>query len=123
MSSRTGHGSSQVFEMLQAFLCISWACDFRAGDNASIFLVGPSRQTEALLSCLDGLALLVSRRASFYVEEDSALPPRWLLTAARIADHDVGKSPPSTRRSRPSLNDNPSLRATLYAAGGVGEIY
>ena len=30
---------------------------------------------------------------------------------------------PSTRRSRPSLNDDPSLCATLYTVGGVGELY
>jgi hypothetical protein len=40
-SSRTGHGSSQVFQILPAFTCISWACAFRAGDNASIFFSGP----------------------------------------------------------------------------------
>ena len=34
-----------------------------------------------------------------------------------------GESPPSTRRSRPSLNDDPSLRATFYTFGGVGELY
>ena len=31
--------------------------------------------------------------------------------------------PPSTRRSRPSLNDDPSLCATLNTFGGVGELY
>ena len=41
ISPRTGHGSSQVFEMLPAFSCISWACAFRAGDDASIFFSGP----------------------------------------------------------------------------------
>ena len=49
ISTRTGHGSSQEFEMLPAFSCISWACAFRAGDDASIFSVGPSRQREALV--------------------------------------------------------------------------
>ena len=38
ISSRTGHGSSQVFEMLPAFSCISWACAFRAGDDALVWL-------------------------------------------------------------------------------------
>jgi hypothetical protein len=28
-SSRTGHGSSKMFEMLPAFLCILWACAFQ----------------------------------------------------------------------------------------------
>jgi|AntAceMinimDraft_5_1070358.scaffolds.fasta_scaffold148946_1 hypothetical protein len=32
-------------------------------------------------------------------------------------------SPPNTRRSRPDLNDDPSLCATLYTDGGVGELY
>jgi hypothetical protein len=40
ISPRTGHGSSQVFEKLQAFSCISWACAFLAGDDASIFFSG-----------------------------------------------------------------------------------
>ena len=34
-----------------------------------------------------------------------------------------GESPPSTRRSRPSQNDVPSLCATHYTFGGVGELY
>jgi hypothetical protein len=33
ISSRTGHCSSQVIEMLPAFSCISCACAFRAGDD------------------------------------------------------------------------------------------
>ena len=41
ISFRTGHGSSKVFEMLPAFSCISWACAFRAGDDASTFFSGP----------------------------------------------------------------------------------
>jgi len=49
ISPRTGHGSSQVFEMLPAFSCISCACAFRAGGDASIFSVDPSRQREALV--------------------------------------------------------------------------
>ena len=48
ISSRTGHGSSQVFEMLPAFSCISWACAFRAVMHP-YFSVGPSRQSEALV--------------------------------------------------------------------------
>jgi hypothetical protein len=60
MSSRTGHGSSQEFEMLPSFWFISCACAFRAGDEANIFSVGPSRLREALVPCLDGLALLES---------------------------------------------------------------
>jgi hypothetical protein len=49
ISARTGHGSSKVFEMLPAFSCISWACAFRAGDDASIFSLGPPRQRGALV--------------------------------------------------------------------------
>jgi hypothetical protein len=52
LSPRTGHGSSEVFEMLPAFSCSSWACVFLAGDDASIFSVGPlipPRQREALV--------------------------------------------------------------------------
>jgi hypothetical protein len=56
-------------------------------------------------------------------EEDSTSPPRWLLTAARIVVHEEGESLPNTQRSRPSLNDDPSLCATLYTVGGVGELY
>ena len=33
---------SQVFEMLPAFSCISCACVFRAGGDASIFFSGPA---------------------------------------------------------------------------------
>jgi hypothetical protein len=36
---------------------------------------------------------------------------------------EVGESPSNNRRSRPSLNDDPSFCATLYTAGGVGELY
>ena len=41
----------------------------------------------------------------------------------RIVVKEEGKSPPSTRRSRPSLNDDPSLCAALYTFCGVGELY
>jgi hypothetical protein len=41
MLPRTGNSSSQVFEMLPDFSCISWACAFRAGGDASIFFSGP----------------------------------------------------------------------------------
>jgi hypothetical protein len=43
-----------VFEMLPVFSCISWACAFRAGGDASMFFSGPAEAG----SCLDGLALL-----------------------------------------------------------------
>jgi hypothetical protein len=41
MLPRTGHGNLQVFEILPAFSCISWACAFRAGDDAFILFSGP----------------------------------------------------------------------------------
>ena len=34
-----------------------------------------------------------------------------------------GESLPNTRRSHQGLNDGPSLCATLYTAGSVGELY
>jgi hypothetical protein len=39
--------------------------------------------------------------------------------------HEEGEMKASqiTLRSRPSLNDDPSICATLYDAGGVGELY
>jgi hypothetical protein len=55
ISPRTGHGSSQVFEMLPAFSCLTWVCVFRAGDGASIYTVGPPRQRRC--------TRLLSRRA------------------------------------------------------------
>jgi hypothetical protein len=35
----------------------------------------------------------------------------------------VVESPPNTRRSRLSLDDDPFLCAALHTAGGVGELY
>jgi hypothetical protein len=46
-----------------------------------------------------------------------------LVTAARIAVYQEVESLLNTRSSRPSLNDDPSLCATLYTAGGVVELY
>jgi hypothetical protein len=60
ISSRTGRGSSKVIEMLPEFSGNSWACAIRAGNDSSVFSVGPSRQREALVCCLDGLVLLES---------------------------------------------------------------
>ena len=39
------------------------------------------------------------------------------------AAQEEGESPPNTRRSRPSLNDDPSLCATPYTLGGIGELH
>jgi hypothetical protein len=44
ISPRTGHSSSQVFEMLPAFSCILWASAFRAGLVHPNFSVGPPRK-------------------------------------------------------------------------------
>ena len=80
ISSRNGT-RAQVFEMLPAFSCISWACVF-AGDGAAIFFsgliefpVGGDKNWE-----VDSMGWLIW---NFMVhpllgEEDSALSPRWL---------------------------------------------
>jgi hypothetical protein len=41
ISPCTGYGSSQVFKMLPAFSCVSWACAFLAGNDESIFFCEP----------------------------------------------------------------------------------
>ena len=58
--------------------------------------------------------------ADIDIDTTSAFSPD---TAARIVVHEEGESLPNTRRSRPGLNDDPTLCATLYTAGGVGELY
>jgi hypothetical protein len=62
--SRTGHGSSQVFEMLSAFLAFRGRYLLVRGMTHPYFSVGPSRQREALVYCRDGLALLETHDAS-----------------------------------------------------------
>jgi hypothetical protein len=44
-------------------------------------------------------------------------------TTARIAVYEEGKSTHKIWRSHPSVNNDPSICATLYTAGGVGELY
>jgi len=51
------------------------------------------------------------------------IAPVPLSPLGNIAVQEEGESTPSTRRSCPSLNDDPSLCATLYTFGGVGELY
>ena len=69
---------AQVFEMLPAFSCISWACVF-AGDDAAIFSVGPTRQGEARkCSASAGWLFWNFMVNPLLGEEDSALSPRWL---------------------------------------------
>jgi hypothetical protein len=123
ISPRTGHGSSKVFEVLPNFSCGSWACAFR-GINASIIFSGPIEAEER------GTCFL-SRRAG-----SSGLSWRILSLVKRTPNRhragfepqhasslrQVGESPPKTRRSRPSLNDDPSLCATTYTFGGVGDL-
>ena len=108
ISPRTGHSSSQVFEMLPAFSCVSWACAFRAGGGASIFFSGP---VEA-----EGATRVLPRRAG-----SSGIPWRTVsLVKKTLHRHRVGfepqraspfmksvKAPPNTRRSRLGLNDYP----------------
>jgi hypothetical protein len=57
--------------------CISRACAFRAGDDASIFYVGPR----------------VKHNEIFFDEEDFKSSQSWLTTAARIAVQEEGESP------------------------------
>jgi hypothetical protein len=45
-SPRTGQGSSQVSEVLPDFSCISWACAFGAGIDASVSFSGPVEADE-----------------------------------------------------------------------------
>ena len=70
---------AQVFEMLPAFSCISWACAF-AGDGSAIFSVGSLGSLRGINLEADSMGLLIW---NFMVhpllgEEDSALSPRWL---------------------------------------------
>jgi hypothetical protein len=89
------------------------------------FSVGPSRQREALVCCLDGLVCspgiswrifslakktLHRHRAGF--ESQRASPFMKIVKAPQIL----------RERSRPSLNDHPS-RAALYTAEGACELY
>jgi hypothetical protein len=79
VSSRSGHGSSQVFEMLLAFSCISWACAFRAGDDASIFFSGPvEAEGGTRVAATAGLLFWNPMAHPLLGEEDYKSPPRWL---------------------------------------------
>ena len=84
ISSRNG-ACAQVFQMLPAFSCISWACIF-AGDGAAIFSVGSLGYPSGLLKgeearkCSDSMGWLfwIFMVHPLLGEEDSALSPRWL---------------------------------------------
>jgi hypothetical protein len=79
ISPRTGHGSSQVFEMLPAFSCISWACAFRAGDDASMFFSGPvEAEGGTSLAAPAGWLFWNLIAHPLLGEEDSTFSPRWL---------------------------------------------
>jgi hypothetical protein len=79
ISPRTGHGSSQVFEMLPAFSCISWARAFRAGGDASIFFSGPAEAEvgTSMAALADWLFWNIMAHPPL-CEEDSTSPSHWL---------------------------------------------
>jgi hypothetical protein len=79
MLSRTGHGSSHVFEVLPAFSCISCACAFRAGGDASIFFSGPAEaEGGTRVAAPSGWHFWNLMAHPLLGEEDSTSPPRWL---------------------------------------------
>ena len=111
--------------MLPAFSCISWACVF-AGDGAAIFFSG-----------LIGLPV-GGLKKGFLAQWAGSFGISWCILSLvkkplhcrragfepqRIVVHEEGESPTNTRRSRPSQNDDPSLCATRYTFGGVGELH
>jgi hypothetical protein len=82
ITSRTGN-RTQVFEMLPAFSCISWACAFAGGGGASIFfsgLVGTDKRHSCPVSTSWPFwSLMVHPRLG---EEDSTSPPLVLNRSA-----------------------------------------
>lgn len=78
ITSRTGN-RTQVFEMLPAFSCISWACAF-AGDGAAIFFSGPIEAVGGTRVCSASAGWLFWNLTAHPLlgEEDSTSPPRWL---------------------------------------------
>jgi hypothetical protein len=79
ISPRAGHGSSKVFEMLPAFSCVSCACDFRAGDGASILFCGPAEaEGVTCVSAPVGWLFWNLMANPLLGEGDSTSPPRWL---------------------------------------------
>jgi hypothetical protein len=79
ISPRTGHGSSQVFEMLPAFSCISRACAFRAGGDASIFFSRPIEAEGGTSVAVPAGWLFWNLMAHPLLgEEVSTSPPRWV---------------------------------------------
>jgi hypothetical protein len=79
ISPRTGHSSSQVFELLPAFSCISRACAFLAGGDASKLFSGP-------VEAVGGTSVAPPAGWLFWNlmahpplgEGNSTSPPRWL---------------------------------------------
>jgi hypothetical protein len=97
---------------------------FAQGIMHPYFSVGPSRQRQG--------TRVLSRRASLSGISSRILP----LVKQTLLRHRAGfeaqrassvrkwvKAPQATRRSFPSLNDDPSLCATHYAAGGDSKLY
>jgi hypothetical protein len=79
MLPRTGRRSSKVITLLQAFWCISWACAFGAGVDASIFFSGPAEAEEKHSFALSQSWLYWKIMAHPPLgKEVSVSPSRWL---------------------------------------------
>ena len=122
ISPRTGH-RSQVFEMLPTFSFISWGCAFRTGVVHPYFPVNPLRQRggtriQPRFSGASGIPWKIfSLVKNTKYRHCAGLNRTAYRRSSRV------RKPQNTRRSRLSLNDGPSLCATLYTAGDVGELY
>jgi len=61
-----------------AFSCISWACAFRVGDDASIFFSGPvEAEGGTSVAAPAGWLFWNLMTHPLLGEEDSTSPPRW----------------------------------------------
>ena len=70
----------------------------RNKNSSAVFLLS------VLLSSFFLIANTVTIKRGYYLllsKKDPESPSSWLLTAARIADHDVGKSPPEYSEEPP----------------------
>jgi hypothetical protein len=79
ISPRTGHGNSQVFEMLPALSCILWACAFRAG-RWRIHILSELVEVEdgTYVAAPAGWLFWNLMAHPLVDEEDPTSPPRWL---------------------------------------------
>jgi hypothetical protein len=121
ISPRTGHGSSQVFEILPAASCISWACAFRAGDDSSILISGPV-EAEERHSCpvSAGWRFWNIMAHPLFGEEDSTSPPRWLRTVARIAVQVKSSTLPIAKsQTRSKQNKDMQKCSSVYSERGM----